>query len=97
MLGPFAAWIRSHKAIASTVAIALVASVPVTFAVLHKGFPTDDVNLNSRDVWVTNGDKLMLTITHVKAGSTRSGGSQFFITVGTDVNDVSESYGLVGN
>ncbi|MGN6205270.1 Ig-like domain-containing protein [Humibacter sp.] len=59
MLGPFAAWIRSHKAIASTVAIALVASVPVTFAVLHKGFPTDDVNLNSRDVWVTNGDKLM--------------------------------------
>ncbi|HVX08147.1 Ig-like domain-containing protein [Humibacter sp.] len=59
MLRPLAAWIRSHKAIASAIAIALVASVPLTFAVLHKGFPTDDVNLDARDVWVTNGEKLM--------------------------------------
>jgi len=41
------------------VAIALVAGVPVTIAVVHKGFPVSDVNLDSRDVWVTNGDKLM--------------------------------------
>ncbi|MGN6205271.1 Ig-like domain-containing protein [Humibacter sp.] len=59
VLAPLAAWIRSHKVVASTLAIALVASVPVTFAVLHKGFPTDDVNLDARDVWVTNGQKLM--------------------------------------
>ncbi|GAB3613652.1 Ig-like domain-containing protein [Humibacter ginsengisoli] len=59
MLRPLAAWIRSHKAIASAVVIALVASVPLTFALLHKGFPTDDVNLDARDVWVTNGQKLM--------------------------------------
>jgi hypothetical protein len=45
--------------VASAVAIALVAGVPVTFAVLHQGFPVSDVNLDSRDVWVTNGDKLM--------------------------------------
>jgi hypothetical protein len=59
VFGPLAAWIRSHKTLASAVAIAIVASVPVTFAVLHKGFPTDDVDLSSRDVWVTNGQKLM--------------------------------------
>ncbi|MHA7986925.1 Ig-like domain-containing protein [Rathayibacter sp. CAU 1779] len=59
MLRPLAAWIRAHKAIASAVVIAIVAAVPVTFAVLHKGFPTDDVDLTARDVWVTNGDKLM--------------------------------------
>jgi hypothetical protein len=59
VLEALAAWIRSHKAIASTVVIAIVAAVPVTFAVLHRGFPTDDVNLDDRDVWVTNGDKLM--------------------------------------
>ncbi|WP_243065220.1 PQQ-binding-like beta-propeller repeat protein, partial [Humibacter sp. RRB41] len=44
---------------ASTIVIAIVAAVPVTFAVLHKGFPTDAVDLDARDVWVTNGDKLM--------------------------------------
>ncbi len=59
MLRIFAAWIRSHKTIASAVVIALVAAVPVTFAVLHRGFPTDDVKLDSRDVCVTNGDRLM--------------------------------------
>jgi hypothetical protein len=41
------------------VAIAVVVGVPVTFAVLHKGFPVSDVNLDSRDVWVTNGEKLL--------------------------------------
>lgn len=59
MLSALASWVRGHKAIASTVALALVAGIPVTFAVLHKGFPVSDVNLDSRDVWVTNADKLM--------------------------------------
>ena len=59
MLRSFAVWIRSHKTIASAVVIALVAAVPVTVAVLHKGFPTDDLNLDARDVWVTNGEKMM--------------------------------------
>jgi hypothetical protein len=41
------------------VAIAVLVGVPVTFAVLHKGFPVTDVNLDTRDVWVTNGEKLL--------------------------------------
>jgi hypothetical protein len=44
-----------------------------------------------------NGDKLMLTITHVKAGSTRSGGSEVMITVGTITANTSIWWGLVGN
>jgi hypothetical protein len=52
-------WTRSRKAVASTVAIALVAGIPVTIAALHPGFPISDVELNSRDVWVTNGEQLL--------------------------------------
>ncbi|MGN6128592.1 MAG: Ig-like domain-containing protein, partial [Humibacter sp.] len=59
MLRSLSMWIRRHKALTSAIVIALVAAIPVTVAVLHKGFPTDDVNLDARDVWVTNGDKLM--------------------------------------
>ncbi|HWU46582.1 MAG TPA: Ig-like domain-containing protein [Humibacter sp.] len=59
MLSALSSWVRGHKTVASAVAIALVAGVPVTFAVLHDGFPVSDVNLDSRDVWVTNGDTLM--------------------------------------
>jgi len=51
--------VRGHKAVSSAVAIAVVLGVPATFAVLHKGFPVDDVDLSSRDVWVTNGDQLL--------------------------------------
>jgi hypothetical protein len=50
---------KSHKTLASVVVIALVAGIPVTAAVLHKGFPISDVNLDTRDVWVTNGEKLL--------------------------------------
>ena len=59
MLSALSTWARQHKALASAIVIAIVAAIPVTVAVLHKGFPTDDVNLDARDVWVTNGDKLM--------------------------------------
>ncbi|WP_395640069.1 Ig-like domain-containing protein [Pseudolysinimonas sp.] len=44
---------------ASALAIALLAGVPVTFAILHEGFPVSDVDLEARDVWVTNGDALL--------------------------------------
>jgi hypothetical protein len=35
----------------------MAAGVPVTFAVLHDGFPVTDVTLNAKDVWVTNNEK----------------------------------------
>jgi hypothetical protein len=53
-------WVRSRKVIASTVAILIAVGVPTTFAILHKGFPVTDVELTTRDVWVTNGE---LTLT----------------------------------
>lgn len=48
---------RGRRAIASIVVLALAAGVPITFAVLHRGFPVSDVDLQARDVWVTNGPK----------------------------------------
>ncbi|GAA1443267.1 Ig-like domain-containing protein [Leifsonia poae] len=53
------AWIRKRKTLASITALAVVAGVPLTIAVLHRGFPVNDVNLDTRDVWVTNGEKLL--------------------------------------
>jgi hypothetical protein len=50
---------RNRRAVASSLGIALLAGVPVTFAVLHEGFPVSDVALEARDVWVTNGDALL--------------------------------------
>jgi hypothetical protein len=40
-------------------ALAVVAGVPLTVAILHKGFPVNAVDLDTRDVWVTNGEKLL--------------------------------------
>ena len=40
---------RNRKAVASALAIALLAGVPVTFAILHDGFPVSDVDLEARD------------------------------------------------
>ena len=53
------AFSRRSKLIASTAVIAIAASVPVTFAVLHEGFPITDVDLESKNVWVTNGPDLL--------------------------------------
>jgi large repetitive protein len=50
---------RRRKPIASVLGIALLAGVPVTFAVLHEGFPVSDIDLSAREVWVTNGDALL--------------------------------------
>ena len=53
------AWSRRHKTTASALVIALVAGIPLTVAALHPGFPISDVQLNARDVWVTNGEQLL--------------------------------------
>jgi len=53
------AWTRRHKTTASALVIALIAGIPLTVAALHPGFPISDVQLNSRDVWVTNGSQLL--------------------------------------
>ncbi len=58
-MGTFTAWVRARKPIASAVALAVVVGVPVTFAVLHQGFPVTDPDLRARDVWVTNGQELL--------------------------------------
>ncbi|MEY2848528.1 MAG: hypothetical protein RI885_1193 [Actinomycetota bacterium] len=53
-------WItKRRRAIASTLVVSVVAGVPLTIAALHPGFPVDDVDLNARDVWVTNGEQLL--------------------------------------
>ncbi|MEP6478786.1 MAG: Ig-like domain-containing protein [Rhodoglobus sp.] len=52
-------WPRGRKAIASAVTIAVIAGVPIGFAILHDGFPVSDVDLTQRDVWVTNGQDLL--------------------------------------
>lgn len=58
-MGFFAARMRSRRTIASATAIAVLAGVPLTFAVLHQGFPVTDPDLRVRDVWVTNGEELL--------------------------------------
>ncbi|MGO4594164.1 Ig-like domain-containing protein [Leifsonia sp. 2TAF2] len=52
-------WFRERKTLAVVTALAVVAGVPLTIAVLHKGFPVNAVELDTRDVWVTNGEKLL--------------------------------------
>ncbi|MEO7123255.1 MAG: hypothetical protein ABI400_09130, partial [Lacisediminihabitans sp.] len=50
---------KSRKATASALVIAVIAGVPLTVAALHPGFPVSAVDLTSRDVWVTNGQQLL--------------------------------------
>ena len=52
-------WTRGRKAIASSTALVVAISVPLSIAVLHKGFPVTDVELTTRDVWVTNGSDVL--------------------------------------
>lgn len=52
-------WLRERKTLAVITALAVVAGVPLTIAVLHEGFPVNAVDLDTRDVWVTNGEKLL--------------------------------------
>jgi hypothetical protein len=48
-------WFRAHRTLASVTALAVLLAGPVTVAVIHQGFPQNDVDLDARDVWVTNG------------------------------------------
>lgn len=52
-------WVKARKTTASVLVVALLAGVPLTIAALHPGFPVSDVDLTSRDVWVTNGELLL--------------------------------------
>ncbi|GMA91721.1 hypothetical protein [Homoserinibacter gongjuensis] len=52
-------WRARRKTIASATVIALIAGGTLTVAALHPGFPVSDVDLTSRDVWVTNGSELL--------------------------------------
>ncbi len=58
-MGVFAARRPSRRAIASATALAVLAGVPIGFAVLHQGFPVTDPDLRVRDVWVTNAEELL--------------------------------------
>lgn len=52
-------WLRERKTLAIAATLAVVAGVPLTVAVLHRGFPVNAVELDTRDVWVTNGERLL--------------------------------------
>ena len=52
-------WVKARKTTASVLVIAVVAGIPLAVAALHPGFPVSDVDLTSRDVWVTNGQQLL--------------------------------------
>lgn len=54
-----ATWLRGRKVTASVVAVSVLVAVPVSFAILHDGFPVTDVTLDAKDVWVTNGSELL--------------------------------------
>ncbi|TFD92040.1 fibronectin type III domain-containing protein [Cryobacterium lactosi] len=58
-MGTLSSWLRGRRVSASVVVLSVLAGVPLTFAVLHEGFPVTDVDLAARDVWVTNGKQLL--------------------------------------
>jgi len=58
-LNPLIGWIKTRRATATALVIAVIAGVPLTIAALHPGFPISNVDLTSRDVWVTNGEQLL--------------------------------------
>ncbi|WP_181397272.1 Ig-like domain-containing protein [Cryobacterium arcticum] len=58
-MGTLSSWLRGRRVSASVVALSVLAGVPLSFAVLHEGFPVTDVDLTASDVWVTNGKQLL--------------------------------------
>jgi len=52
-------WLRQRKTAASVTTLAVLIAGPVTLALLHQGFPVSAVDLQAKDVWVTNGQKLL--------------------------------------
>lgn len=53
-------WLRGRRTAASVTALAVLIAAPVTVAVLHNGFPLTDVNLQAKDVWVTNAAQALV-------------------------------------
>ncbi len=53
-------WLRGRRLVASSTALAVLIAAPITVAVLHDGFPLSDVNLQAKDVWVTNSSKALV-------------------------------------
>jgi large repetitive protein len=58
-VGSFTSWFQGRKQVASVTALAVLAGVPLGFAVLHQGFPVTDPDLRAREVWVTNAEELL--------------------------------------
>lgn len=52
-------WTRGRRVVASATAIAIAVGVPISAAVLHRGFPVTDVELSTKDVWVTNAHDVL--------------------------------------
>ncbi|MEO7721074.1 MAG: Ig-like domain-containing protein [Pseudolysinimonas sp.] len=50
---------RRSRIVASVATLVVIAGVPVTIAVLHKGYPVSSVDLVQRDVWVTNSQQAL--------------------------------------
>ncbi|WP_162942862.1 Ig-like domain-containing protein [Cryobacterium soli] len=85
---------------ASVVVLSVLAGVPLTFAVLHEGFPVTDVDLAARDVWVTNGKQLLAGRLNRQIeelnGSVNAASSAFDVLQdGDDVFLVDESVGSI--
>ncbi|QYF75180.1 Ig-like domain-containing protein [Cryobacterium sp. PAMC25264] len=85
---------------ASVVALSVLAGVPLTFAVLHEGFPVTDVDLSARDVWVTNGKQLLAGRLNRQIeelnGSVNAASSAFDVLQdGDDVFLIDESVGSI--
>ena len=56
----FIGWLRARRAVSSATVLAILIATPVTLAVLHNGFPVSEVNLQAKDVWVTNNAKALV-------------------------------------
>lgn len=52
-------WRTRRRSIASATVVSLIAGSTLAIAAMHPGFPVSDVDLTSRDVWVTNGEQLL--------------------------------------
>jgi len=83
-------WLRRRKTAASATVLAVLIATPVTIAVLHQGFPISDVDLSARDVWVTNGPKLLtgrlnMQIAELNGAATMATRSFDVMQNGTDV------------
>jgi hypothetical protein len=69
---PLGPWLRTRKTPLTAGLLSVVLAVPVTLAALHQGIPIADVDLFSRDVWVTNSAELMVGRLNAQIGELNS-------------------------